>query len=513
MPSITVAPEALEAALSDTAKGKLEALQRKYEGRNQNAGLDNHIRAASQLLSDIIHPISVAKVERRRKFENLVAREKDRGDPMDPEEHAQREGDVKEFEGRVEDVTKKMDTAIRQIIDDRVWLEQLGLNLKHITSRNNTNNARSTQATQRTTQRSIVPTQDATPRDDDEEDEDEPEEDQAPPPYEETPTALLSAALLTHTTTREAKSLTDRYAHDNDYAGWYKSRHVGLTEHQTMPPPVPAPALWFGAEEGNALTANGADDTMEVVGERVSVKCPMTMQYFIDPVTSDICRHSYEKSAILDYLKMSEDRVPYTPEQQAQLDGLRGAPRANLERKFRVPRVKCPVAGCDQLMLEKDLRPDPFIRSQAVRAQAKEEEQKQKDAEREARRAKKAKAAKKRNRNGNEEDDISNVEDSDPNDSQEDDSEDDDDVIAGTQRRPVGLGSSPVPDRRASTARNVKREEMLRSSAAGGSGRGRVNVQIPSSQRSRRQEPWSEEDEDEAEEDDEDEEGDTEMSG
>ncbi|KPI40136.1 uncharacterized protein AB675_11563 [Cyphellophora attinorum] len=498
MPSIAVAPEALEAALSDTAKGKLEALQRKYEGRNQNAGLDNHIRAASQLLSDIVHPISVAKVERRRKFENLVAREKDRGDPMDPEEHAQREGDVNEFEGRVEDITKKMDTAIRQIIDDRVWLEQLGLNLKHITSRNNTNNARSTQATQRTTQRSIVPTQDATPRDDDD-DEDEPEENNAPPPYEETPTALLSAALLTHTTTRDAKSLTDRYAHDNDYAGCPRTRTL------------------VRAEDGNALTTNNAaDDTMEVVGERVSVKCPMTMQYFIDPVTSDICRHSYEKTAILDYLKMSEDRVPYTPEQQAQLEGLRGAPRASLERKFRVPRVKCPVAGCDQLMLEKDLRPDPFIRSQAVRAQAKKEEQKRKDAEREARRAKKAKAAKQRNRSGDDEDDISNVEDSDPNDSTEDDS-DDDDVIAGTQRRPVGLGSSPVPDRGVSAARNVKREEMFRSSAAGGSGRGRVNVQIPSSQRSRRQQSQSEVDEDgdEADEDDDDEqeEGDTEMSG
>ena len=87
-------------------------------------------------------------------------------------------------------------------------------------------------------------------------------------------------------------------------------------------PPMPHASTWFVNESDDASVSRtrGAaaaadtveDDDLEVASERISVKCPITLLHMKDPVTSRKCPHSFEKTAILDMIKLSEETVPGT---------------------------------------------------------------------------------------------------------------------------------------------------------------------------------------------------------
>lgn len=90
----------------------------------------------------------------------------------------------------------------------------------------------------------------------------------------------------------------------------------------------------------DALPDDAEDDELRVSGGKVSLKDPITLNYFETPVISSICRHTFEKSTIEDYLKEND---------------------------------KCPINGCrarlrkDQLQLDKlmGLRVKVFLATQA----------------------------------------------------------------------------------------------------------------------------------------------------
>jgi SUMO ligase MMS21 Smc5/6 complex component len=77
---------------------------------------------------------------------------------------------------------------------------------------------------------------------------------------------------------------------------------------------------------------NGDDDDIEIEGEHISLKCPLTLLPFKDPVTSKKCPHSFERNAILPMIQSSEARVG-------------GVRRGEGERA-----VKCPI--CEQVCFE-----------------------------------------------------------------------------------------------------------------------------------------------------------------
>lgn len=425
MPSIDLQHQPLEACLNDKAIRALTDLPRTYASDRR---LQEHLRGAASLLCSTVSDINEAKLQRRDKHTRQNDRLQQKGEEPNDDD------DVKEFESRVDSVTEKMDIAIRRIVDDRVWFENLSTVLKHVGDKSRTGPASQTQTTQRSTQ---LPTQDATPRhreideDGNEIGADEDDEDAAPagpPRPEEAPNALLAAALTASDARHSSKSLTDRYAHDNDYTGFYKALHDARHSNKPNAPIIPAPALWFGREEGRTTSAMSpdllADEDTEigVVAERISTKCPLTIQYFKDPVTSDVCHHSYERSAILDFLKTSNEFMPMTEDQQRELAGLTGQQLARKSRKVRTPRVHCP--NCNQWVTEADLRANPVLQRQARRAQIQE--------------------AKDRQEHDEDDDDESDV----------------DDLRKGTQRRPFGVGSSPATRDRLSGIASVKKEML-----------------------------------------------------
>jgi SUMO ligase MMS21 Smc5/6 complex component len=74
------------------------------------------------------------------------------------------------------------------------------------------------------------------------------------------------------------------------------------------------------------------DDDIEIEGEHISLKCPLTLLPFTDPVTSKKCPHSFERNAILPMIQNSEARIG-------------GVRRGDGERA-----VKCPI--CEQVRSE-----------------------------------------------------------------------------------------------------------------------------------------------------------------
>lgn len=136
------------------------------------------------------------------------------------------------------------------------------------------------------------------------------------------------------------------YAQHNDYVGFKKLVHdAQYPGHEA--PPMPHASTWFSSvspDSSNATTRRGAaavgsrhaddddddddDDDVAVASERISIKCPITLLQMKDPVTSQKCPHSFEKTAILEMIDHSDVFVGRS--------GLRGA-------RDGQKAMKCPV--------------------------------------------------------------------------------------------------------------------------------------------------------------------------
>jgi len=388
MPSFTnFRRQSQETPLNDDARRALaDLLQTKASSKR----LDEHLERAAQLLTDVASQVNDRA---RMKKENYAVRQRKLQQKGEAEDEEERQGHEK-FQEKVKSLTERMDQSIRAVIDEQIWAEGIPDALKHV----------ATKAKPRTVRQ-------------DTSDQDTEEESNEQPDASEQPTTLLHVALSTQETTWKSKPLTERYTTNNNYVGWY----AAVYESQNPDgPPMPHSSLWFADEEGREVptsrTEHGNEDEdsdLEVASERVRITCPLTLRTMKDPVTSNKCRHSFEKDAILELLQESQDHVPFTSEQQAQLNHIpqRERLRRNqLEKQFWIPQVRCPE--CSAILRREDLSPNPVLLRKIKRH---------------------VEADQKRNATDSDEE------------------EEDDEVPRGTQRKPVGLGSSPVVKNRRKT--------------------------------------------------------------
>lgn len=120
---------------------------------------------------------------------------------------------------------------------------------------------------------------------------------------------------------------------------------------------MPPASSWFPNEDGGVNsnpsaarrrrlasqtdnTENGGDDDdddIQMTGVVSSLKCPLTLQTFKEPYSNKKCKHTFEKSAILQFHR--ENAVSFVDPSQGGRRG-RGVPAG--------PRqLKCPQHGCD----------------------------------------------------------------------------------------------------------------------------------------------------------------------
>ncbi|KAJ0426349.1 zinc-finger of the MIZ type in Nse subunit-domain-containing protein [Aspergillus carlsbadensis] len=286
---------------------------------------------------------------------------------------------LKEFEEKVRGVTENLDMSMRNAIDSEVKIDALGVVLNGL-QREAEANAAANGGTQRPRQRRRRTRRAGS-------DEEEAEEDEGEL-YEATPEAdeggdehSLTRKLDERTAKDQEKwedlSLTERYSENNSYVGFYRIIHEAKHPGDD-PPPVPHASTWFSHLEDNARSskrrnsssaptrrntrqqrqrsASTDSDDLAIERERISLKCPLTLLHFKDPVTSTKCPHSFERAAITDMISRSGMTVPAPAD-----SGSGGRPR-------RARAVKCPV--CSEVLTANDLREDLVLLRRVRRAEA-----------------------------------------------------------------------------------------------------------------------------------------------
>lgn len=143
----------------------------------------------------------------------------------------------------------------------------------------------------------------------------------------------------------KTKTSRQKYAKHDEYVSFrqaiYEVQHPG----EAMPPV----ADLIPAEEGDD---SDDDDDVQVGGVTQDYRCPLTLKLLEDPLTSEICKHSFDASAIRDFLKHD-----------------------------RTERKKCPSAGCHKIISLADLKPNKDLARKAKEAARRERLREEQDSD------------------------------------------------------------------------------------------------------------------------------------
>ncbi|KAJ9614418.1 hypothetical protein H2200_002554 [Cladophialophora chaetospira] len=423
--------------------------------RDRHAPTKRHVQNEDYLKQavDALEHATTSLTERayRRKTKYLKSkahRQKERTQANPDAEDEDEDGDAaagaeadakyEEFERKSNDLTKRMDMAMRGLVDDLNWLAQYPDILGAVVDQAQASSeeqrrvfeARNQSPPRRKRRQTTTDDGDEGQAEDGEEDEEEEPPQRRtratePPTLDpsETPYVQLTTGLADQKQRWDSLSLTERYAQDNTYKGWkaalWDSQNPGEN-----PPPMPHETLWFAVEEGRSATASSStqrgrqrgkrgapntdtsftepgeddeDSDIEISAQNTRIKCPLTLLPYKVPMTTKNCNHTFERTAIM-----------------TMLDSCTTRPK----------KIKCPETGCNaDINGEDDLYENHLLRRHVARILKREAEK--------------------------------NV----PATSDIEDEDDDDDVVKGTQRQPVGVTSSPVaPSTGRRSVGNIKNE-------------------------------------------------------
>jgi hypothetical protein len=369
-----------------SAKQQLANLAQEADYAKYRKHLEVSITTLSNATADSNDALGAAKeslkkqVDRRRAREAQKGNDDDEGEEKDkengraektPEEIAAEE-QVRDLEAKVDKLTKEAEKAMRELIDYSEELKGQDALVRGVVEQvfmqapaRPSNNAVRAAARRRR----VAAGADS----DDDEDVNMPDaDDEAPAADILSPTELLKQAKENYTTQYTRKSMRARYADNNDYQTFKKLLH-DASYYGPDAPPLPPASSWFPSDApasrsrraaNNAdHTSNGAedsDDELVFAGEVSSLKCPLTLQTFKEPYSNHTCKHTFEKSALLEMFD-SGSTVFYDN------GHARGRNRGAGTRK-----LKCPQAGCEAMLELKDFYDDQMVKRQVRRAKAQE---------------------------------------------------------------------------------------------------------------------------------------------
>lgn len=262
--------------LNEAARTKLGVLARDHA----TLSYQNQLKEVFRYLSASIYDLQSRLQYQREKLEKMRQVRQEKGTEKSPEEE-RLEIHVPELEREVAELTNKSETAVRNAIDQKVALEDNSAVLGELYTKAVMNGSSTQQPT-----------------------EDEVDIPSAP--------STLDTYRTEQTKQREAYAShppSTRYAKDNDYIAFKKQWYDGLAGDEG--PPLPDALKWFRADGtpvmGTTLEALGgygddSDDDIAVAREVLSNNCPLTLRVMDEPYSNRKCKHTFEKSAILDYL-------------------------------------------------------------------------------------------------------------------------------------------------------------------------------------------------------------------
>lgn len=400
--------------LNAGGKHALSTLLQKHSQRR----LLHHLQHVSEKLTDSAGEVNERLTDARARYERKKSRRNDSenndgGHEGNNEEYGS--GDVElnqlaQMEERVKDVTGKLEESIRAAIDAEVRVGGLGAIVAEIAREEGPQGEDEglSRGSRRGRRRPITRSGAGGEEDEDEDEDDDgqtQQEEQEPDPPSNPPSRKLDEKLTKSYDEWARLSLTQRYVYikakqshrhinqnriktlmltcvqssystHNTYIGFYRIVHEAKHPSNDIPP-LPHASTWFSHLEqpknNNSSStpetdshqqdraASNSDDDIAIERERISLKCPLTLLPFKDPVTSTKCPHSFEKHAIEDMIRRSPMMVP-APNPGA------GHQTHGRENRKRVRAVKCPV--CTVVLTMDDFRADVALLRRVRRAEA-----------------------------------------------------------------------------------------------------------------------------------------------
>ncbi|GJE98304.1 E3 SUMO-protein ligase NSE2 domain-containing protein [Phanerochaete sordida] len=140
----------------------------------------------------------------------------------------------------------------------------------------------------------------------------------------------------------QSKTSRQKYAKHENYASFRQA----VYEVQHPDEPMPPVSDFIPAEAGDD---SDDEDDIQIGGVTQDYKCPLTLKLLEDPLTSDICKHSFDASAIREFLGTS--------------------------------RKKCPNAGCNQVISVSNLKPNKDLAKKAKEAARRERMREEEDSD------------------------------------------------------------------------------------------------------------------------------------
>ncbi|CAG8417729.1 unnamed protein product [Penicillium salamii] len=357
------------------------------EDQRQFASLlsSNHLRELRTHLQHAIDKLTASGGEvnerladARGRYEREKENKRRQGEEVEPDEESEEYQRLAEEETKMEAITARLEEKTRSIVDSSARLQGLTDAIGEVEREE----ADSIQAAMGARQTRSRRSRRMVNEDGEEEEAEDPQEDDYEDAQEKEarecnaqnpPSSRIVAKIAEETEKWSGMSLTERYAGDNNYIGFYKMVHDSKFPSDDVPP-LPHSSTWFSHMEDPAQSRGVStrsrrnqapaddDDDIAIQRERVSLKCPLTLLPFEDPVTSTKCPHSFEREAIENMINSSRTTV-------APPDSRRG--------QGRVKYIKCPV--CATPLCGHDLRPDPVLLRKVRRAQELEEREAEDD--------------------------------------------------------------------------------------------------------------------------------------
>lgn len=279
--------------LSDAARRDLNDLSHARTTVVYQQQLSDSVGLLSSGISDLHEQLR----EQRDRLESLRAKRQEKGNEKTPDEE-RLETHVADLETRVNALTDSFEEAIRVVIDYKAELEDEGLIITDLYNAAAADVAQSQRRPRRGDDAEAA----------EESDDDVDSKDLAAPSILERFKDMRAKKKADYT----AMDMHQRYALNNDYAGFKKLWHDAMAGEDG--PPLPDASRWFrpdGRPVMRATTPGAADDDddddIAVAREVLSINCPLTLQPMKQPYSNRKCKHTFEKAALLDYLPLRGD--------------------------------------------------------------------------------------------------------------------------------------------------------------------------------------------------------------
>ncbi|KAI5464730.1 zinc-finger of the MIZ type in Nse subunit-domain-containing protein [Mariannaea sp. PMI_226] len=241
-----------------------------------------HLKDSVRLIGSAVGDLHDRLRDQRERLDHQRARREEKGVEQTPEE-VRLERHLEQLESRINSLTDHSEEAIREMIDRQAELED---------------------------ETSILRELDAyiTPQNTDGNEEEEARSARDP----------FNDLRAKKDADYNALTMHQRYALNNDYAHFKKVWHDAMAGEEG--PPLPDASRWFRPDgqpvmrgQADGLENNDDDDDIAVAREVISINCPLTLQPMNEPYSNRKCKHTFEKSALLDYLSVrGEKQCPQT---------------------------------------------------------------------------------------------------------------------------------------------------------------------------------------------------------